>query len=87
MRAGSAAPATSEGPEWAYVSTGSRSIARTHGELARFWREALDYEELEDDDPNEVLLVPKDGSSRRLLLLKVPDEIDEPDESDKHYGD
>jgi predicted enzyme related to lactoylglutathione lyase len=43
-------------------------------ELARFWREALDYNVAEDDDPDEVLLVPKDGSRRRLLLLKVPDD-------------
>lgn len=43
-------------------------------ELARFWREALNYEELENDDPNEVLLVPRDGSRRRLLLGKDPDQ-------------
>jgi hypothetical protein len=42
--------------------------------LARFWKEALDYEQLEDDDPDEVLLVPKDGSPRRLLFLKVPED-------------
>ncbi len=43
------------------------------GALARFWTEALDYQVV-NNDPNEPLLAPKDGSRRRLLFLRVPDE-------------
>jgi hypothetical protein len=43
-------------------------------ELARFWKEALDYRQLDDDDPDEVLLVPKDRSPRRLLFGRVPED-------------
>lgn len=42
--------------------------------LGRFWREVLDYDLVDDEDPEEVLLAPKDGSKRRILLIKVPDE-------------
>jgi hypothetical protein len=41
--------------------------------LARFWAEALDYRALEDDDPEEVLLVPQSGPGPRLLFLQVPE--------------
>jgi hypothetical protein len=41
--------------------------------LARFWAEALDYDIDDSDAPSEVMLLPKDGSKRRLLLLAVPD--------------
>ncbi len=41
--------------------------------LGRFWADALDYERVGDEDPEEILLVPKDGSKRRILLIKVPD--------------
>ena len=42
--------------------------------MARFWAEALDYEvKDEDEDEDEFLLVPRDGSRRRLLFLRVPE--------------
>ena len=44
--------------------------------LAEFWKAALDYEALdeEDEDDGEVLLGPKSGRGPRLLLLDTPDE-------------
>ena len=41
--------------------------------LGRFWAEVLDYR-YEDDGDDEVLLFPKDGTRRRILLGRVPDE-------------
>jgi hypothetical protein len=42
------------------------------GTLARFWAEALNYEVV-NEKADEILLAPRDGSSQRLLLLRVPD--------------
>ena len=42
--------------------------------LARFWAEALGYRIVEDDDPDERLVVPPDGRGPRLSFLRVPDE-------------
>ncbi|HZJ50994.1 MAG TPA: VOC family protein [Actinomycetota bacterium] len=42
--------------------------------LARFWSEALGYRVLEDDDPDEVLIVPPAPTpGPRFLFLKVPE--------------
>jgi hypothetical protein len=41
--------------------------------LAQFWAEMLDYRVVEDDDPEEVLLVPRSGPGPRLLFLQVPE--------------
>ena len=42
--------------------------------LARFWSEALGYRVLEDDDPDEVLIVPPTPTpGPRFLFLKVPE--------------
>jgi hypothetical protein len=44
-----------------------------HG-LARFWAEALGYRVFEDDDPDEVMIMPPRGvPGLRLLFLRVPD--------------
>ena len=40
--------------------------------LATFWAEALDYEIVRPPDDDEVLLVARDGSRRRLLVLPAP---------------
>jgi catechol 2,3-dioxygenase-like lactoylglutathione lyase family enzyme len=42
--------------------------------LARFWAEALGYRIVEDDDPDERLVVPSNGPGPRLLFLRVPDD-------------
>jgi catechol 2,3-dioxygenase-like lactoylglutathione lyase family enzyme len=42
--------------------------------LAAFWADALDYRVLEDEDPTEVLIVPREGSGPRFILLQVPEE-------------
>jgi catechol 2,3-dioxygenase-like lactoylglutathione lyase family enzyme len=43
--------------------------------LARFWAEALGYRVLEDDDPDEVMIMPPPGvPGTRLLFLRVPDD-------------
>ena len=42
--------------------------------LTRFWAEALDYQHLPGDDPDEVAIVPKDGRGTQLLFLRVPEE-------------
>jgi predicted enzyme related to lactoylglutathione lyase len=41
--------------------------------LVRFWTAALGYTVADDDDPNEVLIAPKDGGGPRLLFLRVPE--------------
>lgn len=41
--------------------------------LARFWAEALDYDLADGGDDEDALIVPRDGSKRRVLFLKVPD--------------
>jgi predicted enzyme related to lactoylglutathione lyase len=41
--------------------------------LAEFWAAALDYRVLDDDDPEEVLVVPRSGAGTRLIFLKVPE--------------
>src|SRR5918992_1951311 len=41
--------------------------------LAGFWAAALDYKVLDDDDPDEVLAVPRSGAGTRLIFLKVPE--------------
>ena len=42
--------------------------------LARFWAEALGYTVLEDDDPDEVMIVPPAPTpGPRFLFLKVPE--------------
>ena len=46
--------------------------------LAEFWNEALDYRTVyedsdEEEDEDEVLIVPKDGLGPRILFLKTPD--------------
>jgi catechol 2,3-dioxygenase-like lactoylglutathione lyase family enzyme len=42
--------------------------------LAEFWTAALGYRRLEDDDPDEVSLVPPpNGQGTRLLFLPVPE--------------
>ena len=41
--------------------------------LGQFWAQALDYKLEEDEEGEEVLLFPKDGSRRRILLIKVPE--------------
>jgi hypothetical protein len=40
--------------------------------LGSFWAEVLDYDI--DGDDEETLLFPKDGSKRRILLGKVPED-------------
>ena len=42
--------------------------------LARFWAEALGYTVLDDDDPDEVMIVPPAPTAGpRFLFLKVPE--------------
>ena len=41
--------------------------------LARFWAEALDYKTLPGDDPDEVVVVPKDGKGTQLGFFRVPE--------------
>jgi predicted enzyme related to lactoylglutathione lyase len=41
--------------------------------LAEFWAAALDYRVLDDDDPEEVLVIPRSGAGTRLIFLKVPE--------------
>jgi predicted enzyme related to lactoylglutathione lyase len=42
--------------------------------LARFWAEVLGYRVFEDDDPDEVMIMPPGGvPGIRLLFLRVPD--------------
>jgi predicted enzyme related to lactoylglutathione lyase len=41
--------------------------------LAKFWAAALDYRVLDDDDPEEVLVIPRSGAGTRLIFLKVPE--------------
>ena len=41
--------------------------------LAGFWAAALDYKVLDDEDPDEVLVVPRLGAGTRLIFLKVPE--------------
>jgi hypothetical protein len=41
--------------------------------LARFWAEALDYNALDGDDPDEKAIVPKDGRGMQLLFMRVPE--------------
>jgi predicted enzyme related to lactoylglutathione lyase len=41
--------------------------------LAEFWTAALGYEQLADDDPDEVLIIPRDASGPRFIFLKVPE--------------
>ena len=40
--------------------------------LARFWAEALRWE-VDDDDRDEIGLVPTDGTRFRILFLPVPE--------------
>ena len=41
--------------------------------LARFWAEALDYKTLPGDDPDEAVVVPKDGKGTQLGFFRVPE--------------
>src|SRR5688500_18571237 len=41
--------------------------------LAAFWAEALNYDNLPGDDPNEAVVAPKDGPGTQLLFFRVPD--------------
>jgi len=41
--------------------------------LARFWTEALGYRVEDGDDPDEIPIVPRDGTGTRILFLRVPE--------------
>ena len=41
--------------------------------LAAFWAEALNYDTLPGDDPNEATVAPKDGPGTHLLFFRVPE--------------
>ena len=41
--------------------------------LAQFWAEALDFKLLEEDDPEEIIVVPRSGGGPRLIFLQVPE--------------
>src|SRR3954447_986114 len=41
--------------------------------LARFWASVLGYTVIEENDPDEVMLVSPDRRGTRLLFLKVPE--------------
>jgi hypothetical protein len=41
--------------------------------LARFWAEALNYAILPGDDPDEVVVVPRDGRGTQLGFFRVPE--------------
>lgn len=41
--------------------------------LARFWAEALNYTILDEGDPDEISVIPRDGRGTRLLFLRVPE--------------
>jgi predicted enzyme related to lactoylglutathione lyase len=41
--------------------------------LGRFWAEALGYETLPSDDPDDLAIVPKNGTGTQLLFQRVPE--------------